>query len=33
VSVIVRVPDGEMVIPAKQFSEAASMLKTPGGAR
>jgi small-conductance mechanosensitive channel len=33
VSVIVRVPDGEMVIPAKQFSEAASMLKTPGGAQ
>jgi small-conductance mechanosensitive channel len=33
VSVIVRVPDGEMVIPAKQFSEATSMLKTPGGPR
>ena len=32
-TVVVRVPGGEMVIPAKQFSEAASMLVTPGGAR
>jgi small-conductance mechanosensitive channel len=30
VSVIVRVAEGEMVIPAKQFSEAISMLKTGG---
>jgi small-conductance mechanosensitive channel len=33
VSVIVRVADGEMVIPAKQFSETTSLLKTPGGRR
>jgi len=33
VSVIVRVPDGEMVIPAKQFTEATSMLKIPRGTR
>jgi small-conductance mechanosensitive channel len=33
VSVIVRVADGEMVIPAKQFSETTSMLKTPGAPR
>lgn len=33
VSVVVRVPDGEVVIPAKQFSETTSMLKTPGGSR
>ncbi|HUE85402.1 MAG TPA: mechanosensitive ion channel domain-containing protein [Vicinamibacterales bacterium] len=33
VSVIVRVPDGEVVIPAKQFTESISMLKTPGGPR
>jgi small-conductance mechanosensitive channel len=32
-TVVVRVPGGEMVIPAKQFSEAASMLVTSGGAR
>jgi small-conductance mechanosensitive channel len=33
VAVIVRVSDGEMVIPAKQFSETASMLKTSGRTR
>jgi small-conductance mechanosensitive channel len=33
VSVVVRVPDGEMVIPAKQFSEGISMLKTRPGPR
>ena len=32
-TVVVRVPGGEMVIPARQFSEAASMLVTSGGAR
>lgn len=32
-SVVVRVPDGEVVIPAKHFSEAISMLVTPGGVR
>lgn len=33
VSVIVRVRDGEVVVPAKQFSESISMLKMPGGPR
>jgi small-conductance mechanosensitive channel len=32
-SVVVRVRDGEVVIPAKQFHESTSMLVTPGGAR
>lgn len=32
-SVVVRVPDGEVVIPAKHFSETISMLVTPGGMR
>ena len=32
-SVVVRVPDGEVVIPAKHFSETISMLVTPGGVR
>jgi len=33
VSVVVRVRDGEVVVPAKQFSESISMLKMPGGPR
>jgi small-conductance mechanosensitive channel len=33
VSVIVRVAGGEVIIPAKQFTETTSMLKTPGGSR
>lgn len=32
-TVVVRVADGEVVIPAKQFGEAVSMLLAPGGAR
>jgi small-conductance mechanosensitive channel len=32
-TVVVRVPDGEAVIPAKQFHERVSMLVTPGGSR
>jgi small-conductance mechanosensitive channel len=32
-AVLVRVPDGEMVIPAKRFSETTSMLVLTGGAR
>jgi small-conductance mechanosensitive channel len=32
-SVVVQVPDGQVVIPAKQFSESVSMLVTGGGAR
>lgn len=32
-AVVIRVPDGQVVIPAKQFSESVSMLVTGGGAR
>lgn len=32
-AVVVRVPGGQVVIPARQFTETVSMLVTPGGAR
>jgi small-conductance mechanosensitive channel len=32
-AVVIRVPDGQVVVPAKQFSESVSMLVTGGGAR
>jgi hypothetical protein len=32
-ALVVRVPDGELVIPAKQFSESVSVLLASGGAR
>lgn len=32
-TVVVHVPDGQIVIPAKQFTETTSMLITPGGSR
>jgi ribosomal protein S1 len=32
-AVLVRVPEGEVVIPANQFSETTATLVLPGGAR